>query len=473
MQLFEFFGAGMPTVPGVEEIGAKAHVLASLMNASHKIPPGFALSTDYTFLPHDTDSDLMHRVRGGIRRLGDSCSLPWGSELLVSVRAGAPVSMPGILTTIPNVGLGEQTREHLTTTYGEKFSLDCYRRLICGLGKALALSGFDLLVDAAVEFYGDLDAKALTQVVSQGLKLYEDQTGTRFPDNPDEQLRLAVSAVFDSWSSDVARDYRVLEGIDDTIGTGCIVQQMVFGNLNDRSCSGVAFSRNPSTGENTIWGAFVPEAQGDDLVGGSHEGTPIDQMLWPALHQLQEIMPELEAWFDGVVDVEFTVEDGNLYLLQARPARCEPAAEITVALDRAFKGEITREEATELVLAHFQPIDKVTPSGARLGSGVAAFNGTCSGMAAVAPCIKPEAPYVLIANKVTPEIYTLLMGAQGAVFASGSPTSHIAIIARERGIPTVMNVGNLVVEGNVASFGKNTVEHGQLITVDKGEVYCA
>src|SRR4051794_37470485 len=352
-----------PSEGGRELLGGKGIGLAEMTQLGVPVPGGFTITTDAcrAYLREGgLPEGLEEEVAAHVTRLEERTGKRFGDHadpLLVSVRSGAAVSMPGMMDTILNLGLNADAVEGLARTTGNaRFARDSYRRLIQMYGEVVdgidghrfeqALS--DLKRERGVQQDVDLTADDLAQLIETYKQIYRDETGREFAQDAREQLRRAVDAVFESWENPRAQVYRRTYGIPDDIGTAVNVVQMVFGNKGDDSGTGVAFTRDPSTGERGLYGEFLANAQGEDVVAGIRTPEPLERMearLPEVFAQLLETMKRLEEHYRDVQDIEFTVEDGELYLLQTRSAKRTAAAAVKAAVDMAGEGLIAREDA--------------------------------------------------------------------------------------------------------------------------------
>ena len=352
-----------PADGGRELLGGKGIGLAEMTQLGVPVPAGFTITTDacraYVRL-HEVPDGLDDEVGEHIARLEEKTGKRFGDPddpLLVSVRSGAAISMPGMMDTILNLGLNDDAVEGLARATGNpRFARDSYRRLIQMYGEVVdGIDGqrfeqalADLKRERGVQLDVDLTADDLARLVETFKNIYRQETGDDFPQDAREQLRRAVLAVFQSWDNPRAQVYRRTYGIPDDIGTAVNVVQMVFGNKGERSATGVCFTRDPSTGEPRVYGEYLVNAQGEDVVAGIRTPQPVEQMrerLPEAYDQLLDTMARLEQHYRDMQDIEFTVEDGRLYLLQTRSAKRTAAAAIKSAVDMTGEGLISREEA--------------------------------------------------------------------------------------------------------------------------------
>ncbi len=418
------------------------------------VPPGFVVTTAtcLQYLAHGWPEGLADEMRAHMcevearvgRRFGDP-----RDPLLVSVRSGAPVSMPGMMDTILNVGLTEAGVAGLTaTTKDAVFARDCRTRLQA---------------------------------------MYEETVGAPLPDDPWLQLRGAVEAVFRSWDSDRARAYRRREGIADDLGTGVVVQTMVFGNRDDDSATGVVFTRNPATGEPQLYGDVLFRAQGEDVVAGTHDPAPIavlDERLPAVARELREIAGRLERHYADLCDIEFTIESGRLWLLQVRVGKRSPRAALRMAVDMAEDPTfpLTRADAVRRVAKYLvDPPLVEAPRGERprpLTVGLPASPGVASGEIVVDPAAAEEAAaegraVILVRTETSPEDVRGMARAAGVLTAKGGLTSHAAVVARGWGIPAVVGAGAVRVGPTGIVIADQTLASGDTITIDgaTGEVF--
>lgn len=481
MNLIKFFkGAAyeLGTVLGKDALGGKGAGLVEMSQMGVPVPPGFIVPTqaskDYAKLTNPADRQafvaaLMPKVMAEYEAL----SALLGYAPLVSVRSGAPVSMPGMMDTILNVGLVSSTLDSWDMKLGARARLDSQRRLIQMLGSTaygVDASKFekdlaDLKHFAAAKEDKDLSAENLEKVVSSFLKIFSDAKGEAFPDSVEAQLRAAVVAVLESWNNERAKTYRKLNNISDDMGTAVVIQAMVFGNANDDSGSGVLFSRNSSNGANEITGEFLPNAQGEDVVAGIR--TPLELLkmkdMWPeVLNQLNEQTCALEAHYKDMVDIEFTVENKTLYILQCRVGKRTALAAFQIAYDMVQEGTITKAEAIKRVTKEqykvtkrpvVDPSFKVEPNAKGLfgSAGVASGKPVFSSQAAV-DCSEA---CILVTEETDPDDIAGMAKAAGVLTATGGQTSHAAVVARSMNKPCVVGasgVVELVMSSNVAKI---------------------
>jgi len=491
-----------------ELLGGKGAGLAEMTKAGLPTPPGFTITTeacnDYFAagerLPDGLWEDVLEALHDVERETGKGFGDP-ANPLLVSVRSGARFSMPGMMDTVLNLGLNERTLEGLVAlTRNERFGWDAYRRFIQMFGRiVMDVPGerFDHALDEKKRTNGattdpELGPGALRELVAEFLAIVRDETGRDFPTDPKEQLDLAIKAVFASWFGQRARDYRKYNKIADDLGTAVNVVTMVFGNMGDDSGTGVAFTRDPNTGEQVLYGEFLTNAQGEDVVAGIR--TPMK------IAAMRDVMPEVYAEFDrigrqlerhyrNVQDLEFTIERGRLYMLQTRDAKRTAAAAVRIALDMVEEGLITKEEAVariepaqvdQLLRDQFDPTAR--QAAIRIAKGLNASPGAAVGRAvfsaddAVAWVGRGER-VVLVRVETSPDDFHGMAVAQGILTARGGATSHAAVVARQIGKPCVAGCAELVVDYRTktarSSDSGATFAEGDWISVDgsTGEVF--
>jgi pyruvate,orthophosphate dikinase len=477
-------------------VGAKAANLMKLSGAGLAVPPGFVLGTqvcaDYNRLERLPDG-LPGLIARGIAEIESDTGRRFGGPrkpLLVSVRSGAPVSMPGMLETILNIGLCDASVPGLLRATGDPwFVWDSYRRLVQSYGAVVGGcpdAPFADEIERAVARSGafhvsELDVAALEDLVLRLQAVYQTHVGQPFPQDPQEQLLAAVEAVLRSWNAERAVRYRRLEGLSTVVGTAVTVQAMVFGNLASRSGAGVAFTRNPATGERELYIDFLADSQGEDVVAGTQAVLDTQVMIEavPGLAaQLESVSAALEDIFRDAQDFEFTVEDGGLWLLQTRTAKRTPLAALRIACDLVDEGRIDTQAALDRLRSY--DLDSITVTelvGAAecepLGRATTASNGVASGRIAldVETALKLKAqgdPVVLVRETVSTQDIAALAVCRGLLTASGARTSHGAVIARQLGIVCLVNCADLAIDlvARCLSIGGRALDEGELITLD-------
>ena len=493
------FGFDEPSEGGRELLGGKGIGLAEMTQLGVPVPAGFTITTDACRaymqngkqLPDglgpeiEQHLDALEQTTG--KRFGDSAD-----PLLVSVRSGAAVSMPGMMDTILNLGLNDDAVEGLgRSTDNPRFACDSYRRLIQMYGEVVegidahrfesALS--DLKTDRGAQQDVELDANDLRDLIVTYKQIYEEETGSPFPQDAREQLTRAVQAVFESWDTPRAQVYRRAHRIPDDLGTAVNVVQMVFGNKGAASGTGVAFTRDPSTGESGLFGEFLADAQGEDVVAGIRTPEPIEAMqkqLPEAFDQLLATMRRLEEHYRDMQDIEFTVEDGRLYLLQTRSAKRTAAAALKAAVSMTEEGLISREEAVARIdpdqldqLLHPR-IDPTTKLDVAV-RGLNASPGAASGKIVLDADLAEERglageSVILVRWETTPDDIHGLIQSSGILTAHGGMTSHAAVVARGMGKPCVAGCEGLTIdlESRTLNIGGHQLAEGDMLTIDGG-----
>ena len=473
-------GAGL----GKETLGGKGAGLAEMTALGIPVPPGFTIETSVCAdvsrgasldgIRAEVESALVRLEHDADKRFGDA-----EDPLLVSVRSGARSSMPGMMDTILNLGLTTRTVKGLAARSGERFALDCRRRFLemySDVVLRVPRHEFEKAMQAVKRARGvasdtELSAEDLHEVVRRGEQIVRQRTGHDFPDDPREQLWGAVAAVFRSWDNDRAKTYRKLHHIPDDWGTAVNVQAMVFGNRGNTSATGVAFTRDPASGEKKFYGEFLPNAQGEDVVAGIRtprplnadgSGTSLEETMPEAYAELQRVRERLEKRFRDMQDLEFTIEQGKLYLLQTRNGKRTGFAAVRIATDMVDEGLIEPEEAVarvepEQLVQLLAPVfparekDAAVKEGRLLGKGLPAGPGAACGRIAltaehaVAMVAKGET-VVLVREETSPEDIAGMHAAAGILTTRGGATSHAAVVARGMGKTCVVGAGEITVD---------------------------
>jgi pyruvate, orthophosphate dikinase len=494
-----FFGAG--EAEGGREmkslLGGKGANLAEMTRIGVPVPPGFTITTEAckqylhdgthpTGLAEQIETNLRLTERTAEKRFGAAD----GSPLLVSVRSGAAVSMPGMMDTILNLGLNDQTVEALAReSNDERFAFDSYRRFVQMYGNVvLGIHGerFESLLEEVkrereVEADTELAAADLRKLVADFKAVVKETTGRDFPTDPMEQLWGAVEAVFGSWGNPRARAYRRVNGIPEELGTAVTVMSMVYGNMGEDSGTGVAFTRNPSTGERKFFGEFLVNAQGEDVVAGIRDPLPIDLMSerLPAAHAaLLEAAQRLESHYSEMQDLEFTVEKGRLYMLQTRTGKRSAAAAVRIAVEMVDEGLLSEDEA--LLRVDPEQLDQllhpmVDPDAEVevLTTGLPASPGAASGQVVFNPAEAEERgqageAVILVRRETSPEDFEGMVAARAILTARGGMTSHAAVVARGMGKCCIVGAGALRIDEAYGrmSVGGMHVRHNDWITLD-------
>ena len=478
---------------GAQEVGNKAWGLLRMAQAGLPIPPAFVLPTAWCQRTQTADQPVLRQtLAAGITRLQAAAGLEFGASrrpLLVSVRSGAAVSMPGMMETVLNIGLNAVTVEALIRLTGNpRLAWDSYRRLVQGYVEVVAClptAPFDALVAAAlksgeVNDERDLDHRDLRALALAMLDCYRTLTGSAFPADPQEQLATAAAAVFRSWDAPKAASYRRLNGIDDKAGTAVTVQTMVFGNAGGESGAGVAFTRNPAIGSKELYFDFQFNAQGEDVVSGRQHLGDKDRLrlvLPDVWTRLNEICQDLETLFRDAEDFEFTVQSGVLFLLQARRAKRTDWAALAIAVDMVEEGLLTPAEA----LAHLDGINLDTvvrtsfapPVPETLAVAEVASMGVSSGVvaldsAAVKRLSLAGTPAIFVRREtVTTDIEGMALAA-GILTASGGRTSHAAVVARQLGKVCLVACPGLEInlDSRQCTIGGTVLNEGDFLSLD-------
>jgi pyruvate,orthophosphate dikinase len=494
-----FFGAG--ETEGSKEmkdlLGGKGAGLAEMARIGVPVPPGFTITTEVCrlYLRAGAYPDgLREAVAESLQRLERATGKSFGGSaapLLVSVRSGAAFSMPGMMDTILNLGLNDRTAAALASESGDdRFAWDSYRRFVqmyADVVLGVHADLFERLMEEMKQARGvshdtELSAEDLRALTAEFKALVESKTGKPFPEDPQDQLWGAIHAVFGSWQTPRARAYRRINNISDDLGTAVNVCSMVFGNMGDDSGTGVAFTRDPSTGEPRLYGEFLVNAQGEDVVAGIRDPLHIDgmaQALPGAYTELLDAAKLLEDHYRDAQDLEFTVEKGRLYLLQTRNAKRTGRAAIRIAVEMVDEGRITEEEAVLRVQPEQldQLLHPMVDPDARvqvLTTALPASPGAASGQVVFNPDEAaergPHEPVILVRRETSPEDFHGMVAAQGILTARGGMTSHAAVVARGMGKCCVAGAGDLVMDEARRRFtvGDVTVHEGDWITLDGG-----
>jgi pyruvate,orthophosphate dikinase len=482
-------------------LGGKGANLCEMTNIGLPVPPGFTITTEtcneYTQLGKLPDG-LWDEVLAALadvekdmgKKLGDAAN-----PLLVSVRSGAKFSMPGMMDTVLNLGLNDDTLKGVVAATGnERFAYDAYRRFLM-MFSDIVLSDeypklkkhhFEVIFDALKEKKGakvdtEVDAAGLEDLCAQYKTYFKEATGKDFPTDPMEQLRLAIEAVFKSWNNERAVIYRNREKIPHDLGTAVNVQTMVFGNMGDDCGTGVAFTRNAATGENKLFGEFLKNAQGEDVVAGVRTPESIDQLEneFPAIYkQFADIARKLEDHYRDMQDIEFTIEKGRLFILQCRSGKRTGVAAVKIAVDQVNEGRITKDEALmrvppEALEQLLNPRIKNTGGAKPIAKGLNAGPGGASGKVAldsktaIAMAAKGD-KVILVRKETNPDDLGGMLASKGVLTQLGGRTSHAALVARQYGIPTVCGCGALKIDDKKREFTTDgvTVKEGEVITID-------
>ena len=503
----EAFGGDQTQMKNI--LGGKGSGLAEMTNAGMPVPQGFTITTEACTQYYADGREINPEIQADIFRYMEKLEEITGKKfgdvnnpLLVSVRSGARQSMPGMMDTILNLGLNDASVEGLAKkTDNPRFAYDCYRRfvqmfsdVVMGVSKTL----FEEVIDQMKEAKGvkndvDLTADDLKTLVVKFKKIYEDNEGKPFPQDPKEQLIEAVKAVFRSWDNERANVYRRMNEIPYEWGTAVNVQAMAFGNSGDRSGTGVAFTRNPATGERKLMGEYLINAQGEDVVAGVRTPEPIshlEQQMPEVYAQFVELAGRLENYYRDMQDMEFTIEDGHLFMLQTRNGKRTAQAALQIACDLVDEGVITEKEAVLRVepkqldtLLHPQFDSKALEAAAVVGKGLAASPGSACGKVVfsaedAAAWHERGEKVVLVRLETSPEDIVGMQVSQGILTVRGGMTSHAAVVARGMGTCCVCGCGNsneVVIDYNAKTLVINgkTFKEGDYISIDgsTGNIY--
>jgi pyruvate, orthophosphate dikinase len=502
-----------------ELLGGKGAGLAEMSNIGIPVPPGFTITTEVCTeyyrsgkkLPKGLDAE----IRAALKKTGNLTGKAFGDRknpLLVSVRSGARVSMPGMMDTVLNLGLNDETVEALAKKASNpRFAWDSYRRFVAMFGDVVLglkperkedRDPFEEILERkkqarGVRFDSDLPVDALRELVSEFKDEIRNRRGTQFPDDPFDQLLQAVAAVFRSWENDRAVAYRKMYGYPSEWGTAVSVQSMVFGNMGEDSGTGVAFTRSPATGENTFYGEFLVNAQGEDVVAGTRTPQKIAELeaRWPEIaRQLEDVRAKLERHYKDMQDIEFTIEQGKLYVLQTRTAKRTGLSAVRVAVEMADEKLITKEQAlaridpealNHLLRPIFDPDKKAEAlkSGKLLAKGLPAGPGAASGrvvfFAEDAAAWRARGEQVILArHETSPEDIRGMAASEGFLTAFGGMTSHAALVARQMGKVAIVGCEALSFDYHARRMivatggGERTIAEGDWISIDgtTGEV---
>ena len=489
-------------------LGGKGANLAEMVRLGFPVPPGFTISTEVCKYYYDHGEkypeELVGEVKAAMEMLEKETGKGFGSAerpLLVSVRSGAAISMPGMMDTILNLGLNNETVKGLINESGNpRFCYDAYRRFLQMFGDVVLKiehSEFEKALSSVKKEKGvkldtELDATDMEEVVKRYLEVYK-KAGKEFPQDPWEQLWMSTNAVFGSWMNERAIKYRALNGVKegDLLGTAVNICTMVFGNTGDDSGTGVAFTRDPNTGERKFYGEYLPNAQGEDVVAGTRTPYPMTRLheINPAAYnQLLDIFEKLEKHYRDMQDIEFTVEHGTLYLLQTRNGKRTPYASVKIAVDLVKEGLISKEEAIMRVtpehietLLHPYFTNETLESAEKLAKGIAASPGAASGVIAFDPetaerMVKEEGKVVILVRPETsPEDIAGMAAAQGILTSTGGKTSHAAVVARGMGKTCIVGCEAIEVDEHAKEMKVNgkILKEGDWLSIDgtTGEVF--
>lgn len=487
-------------------LGGKGANLAEMTGIGLPVPQGFTITTKACLKFYEEDKKLWQGLKDEIikhlRETEEYQNKKFGDEkdpLLFSVRSGAVISMPGMMDTILNLGLNDKTVVGLANTTGnERFAYDSYRRFIqmfSDVAMGVPKAYFDSKLDAKKEQRGtkndtDLTAQDLKELVEDYKKIYQEELKAAFPQDPMDQLYKAIAAVFSSWNNNRAIVYRDLNGISHDLGTAVNVQSMVYGNKGDTSGTGVAFSRNPATGENKLFGEFLMNAQGEDVVAGIRTPQTIDKLheIMPKCYdEFVQIYKKLEHHYKDMQDIEFTIEEGRLFILQTRNGKRTAPAAVNVAVDLVEEGLITKEEAIMRIepsqlnqLLHPTFDSQNLKTAKVIAKGLPASPGAASGKIyftaeKCAQAVKNGEKVILVRQETSPEDIEGMIAAEGILTARGGMTSHAAVVARGMGKCCVAGCNEISVDevGKTMKTIAKTYCEGDVISLDgsTGKIY--
>ncbi len=477
-------------------LGGKGANLAEMTVIGLPVPPGFTITTEvcreYQSVKQLTP-EVREQIDEALLKLEEKVGKRFGDNenpLLVSVRSGAPVSMPGMMDTILNLGLNDETVLAVAkNTSNERFAYDSYRRFIqmfSNVVLGITLHNFERILEAHKERLGfkldtELNAEHLKALIPEYKALVEKMQGKPFPQDPREQLYLAINAVFESWDNPRAKVYRRINKIADDLGTAVNVQAMAFGNMGNDSATGVVFTRNPNSGAKEFYGEYLPNAQGEDVVAGIRTPFPVSHLneaMPESYQQLFDLCELLEKHYGDMQDIEFTIERGRLYMLQCRSGKRTPAASIKIAVDLVHEGKISKEQA----VLRIEPgaIDKILHPAIDpdakldvLATGLAASPGAASGICVFDPDKAAKLAgegkkVVMVRPETSPDDIHGMVVAQGILTSRGGMTSHAAIVSRGMGKPCVVGCEAVRIDLEAGFFmaGSRKVTEGEVISID-------
>ncbi|MDE8340459.1 pyruvate, phosphate dikinase [Erysipelothrix rhusiopathiae] len=479
-------------------LGGKGANLCEMTNLGLPVPQGFVISTDaclhYYEKDHAIAQNILDEIFANLSKLESLTGKTFGGTdkpLLVSVRSGARVSMPGMMDTVLNLGLNDEVVEALAKD-NEKMAYDSYRRLIqmyADVVMGIEKVKMDREVALVVHKYGvdsdhDLSVIALKELIQRLKETYRIEVGEPFPDSPQVQLVHAVEAVFRSWNNPRAKYYRKMHDVPDDWGTAVNIQEMVFGNRGEGCATGVAFSRNPATGEHELYGEFLYDAQGEDVVAGTHTPLPISTLketMPEAYNEFERLAEKLEKRYHDMQDMEFTIEKGKLYMLQTRSGKRTAQAAVKIAYDMVHEGTITKQEAINNLdvsildgllhpqfdtenLKSIEPIAKGLPASPGASSGMIVFDT----LTAVKYTQKGK-PVILVRLETSPEDIEGMHLAEGILTSRGGMTSHAAVVARGMGKSCIVGCSDVIVhEDNTCEIDGKVYNLGDEISIDGG-----
>jgi pyruvate,orthophosphate dikinase len=478
-------------------LGGKGADLAEMTRLELPIPPGMTVTTEVcnyynshnNKFPEGMEQEVLSKLKTVESRTGRIFGDP-KNPLLLSIRSGAPISMPGMMDTVLNLGLNDQTVKGLIAlTSNDRFAYDCFRRFVQMFGNVvLGVSGdkFESIIrrhkdELKVKLDVELDTKTLITIVQEFKQLIKQEKQQPFPDDPFAQLWMAIAAVFRSWNGKRAKIYRQANDIPDTLGTAVNIQSMAFGNIGSESGTGVCFTRNPSTGEPVLYGEFLMNAQGEDVVAGIRTPQPISQLAKELPHDYRRLVglcALLEHHFKDMQDIEFTIENGTLYILQTRSGKRTAQAAIRIAVDMVREGLINKNQSLlriqptqieQLLHRQIDPNYKQKP----LATGLPASPGASTGKVIFDTdeahrLGSSGVDVILVREETTPEDIHGMIAARGVLTSRGGMTSHAAVVARGMGKPAVVGCDEITIDATneLLVSGNVTVRKNEIITID-------
>ena len=484
-------------------LGGKGANLAEMTSMNLPVPYGLTVTTEactkYYEDGEKIDEEIEKQILEGIEKIEEKTGKKIGDKenpLLLSVRSGSPISMPGMMDTILNLGLNDEIAATLAVDEeSARFIYDSYRRLIMMFSDVVRGKGKDKFENIMTKYKEskntkndlDLSAEDMFKITNESKKVYRLLTGEKFPEDPKVQLLESVKAVFKSWNNERAKIYRQMNNIDDNLGTAVNVQEMVYGNLSETSLTGVAFSRNPSTGEDKLYGEFLEKAQGEDIVAGVRTPKNIDEMNKRIYSELNDYAKILEKHYKDVQDMEFTVENGKLYMLQTRIAKRTAIAALNSAIDMVEEGLITKEEAILRIkpddlnsLMHETFTEESIKNEKPIAKGLPASPGAAIGhiYTTVEDAIKEAKKgnkTILVRTETSPEDIEAMNYSEGILTVHGGMTSHAAVVARGIGKCCVSGCQNIIIDekNKIIKIDGKIYEEGNIISLDgnTGNVY--
>ena len=507
-----FFGGNAADGDGKQKelLGGKGANLAEMCKIGIPVPPGFTITTEVCAAYYENGKKLpeaaLPEIDVALKKVEANFGKKFGDPadpLLVSVRSGAAMSMPGMMNTILNLGLTDASVEGLAKKTGNpRFAYDSYRRLIDMFGSTamgVEHEHFEHAIhrmkdDKGLKLDTDLTADDLKELVKRYKAVYKKDVGDDFPQDPRQQLMLAINAVFNSWNGNKAIEYRRIERITGLKGTAVNVQAMVFGNMGEGSGTGVAFTRDPNTGENVFYGDYLINAQGEDVVAGIRTPEPIaklDSEMPRVYKQLMDIREKLEQHYKEMQDIEFTVQDGTLYMLQTRTGKRTGTSAVRIAVEMVKEGKIDTnaainrvapESLNHLFMKQIEPKSRL--SNKALATGISASPGAAVGRIVLSAedavkqaALDPRTPLMLVRKETSPEDVAGMHLAVGILTSTGGKASHAAVVARGWGKPCVVGCDDVRIDeakGTISMKGK-TIKEGDFLTIDgtTGEVWAA